>query len=69
MKSLLTRKVSFIILTAVAALSLAVFSTAREPLTASAHSQQTDKPLSGCCADVYTHIACPAAARRVLFST
>ena len=60
MKLLLTRKVSFIILTAVAALSLAVFSTARQPLTASAHSQQADKPLSGCCADVYTHVATAA---------
>lgn len=57
MKSLLTRKTSFFILTLVAALSLAVFSTARESLTVSAHSQRTDKPQSGCCADVYTHVA------------
>ena len=60
MKALLTRKASFLLLTTVAALSLAIFSTAREPLTVSAHSQQPDRPQSGCCADVYTHVATTA---------
>ena len=60
MRSLLTRKASLIILTAVAALSLAVFTTARAPLTVSASSQHVTIPQSGCCAVVYTHVATSA---------
>lgn len=60
MKFLLSKRATLVFLATIAALSIAVFSTTSAPLTASAHSQQADIPQSGCCADVYTHLATAA---------